>query len=111
VTSPVFHGLPSAAGGAGGVSSYASPIGLDRLVRKEVGLGAIRERTWPMDHIGLAQIAPFMPVDTDDVIFDYIKGGLQDGLSPAAPRTPRQSWRRRTTCCTGRAARPLSTGR
>jgi hypothetical protein len=83
VTSPVFHGLPSAAGGAGGVSSYASPIGLDRLVRKEVGLGAIRERTWPMDHIGLAQIAPFMPVDTDDVIFDYIKGGLQDGLSPA----------------------------
>lgn len=67
---------------AGAGSQYASPIGLDRLVRKEVSLGAIRERTYPQDHIGL-QIAPFMNVDTDDVIFDYIKAGFQDGLSPA----------------------------
>jgi hypothetical protein len=84
VTSPVFSGLAgSAGGGAGGVSGFASPIGLDRLVRKEVGLGAIRERTWPEDHIGLRLIAPFMDVETDDVIFDYIKGGFQDGLGPA----------------------------
>lgn len=56
---------------------------LDRLVRKEVSLGAIRELQPPQNHIGLAQIAPFLDVATDDVIFDYIKGGLQDGLAPA----------------------------
>jgi len=71
------------AAGAGGTSHYASPVGLDRLVRKEVALGAIRERTYPEDHIGLRLVAPFLPVETDDVIFDYIKGGLQDGLGPA----------------------------
>jgi hypothetical protein len=58
----------------------ATPV--DRLVRKEVALGTIRERPFPQDHIGLS-IAPFMDVATDDVIFDYIKGGLQDGLAPA----------------------------
>lgn len=79
MTSP----LAGSAAGAGGTSHYASPIGQDRLVRKEVSLGAIRERTWPEDHIGLRTVAPFMNVETDDVIFDYIKGGLQDGLGPA----------------------------
>lgn len=64
-------------------SQFASPVGLDRLVRKEVALGAVREIQPPQDHIGLAQIAPFLDVESDDVIFDYIKGGLQDGLSPA----------------------------
>jgi hypothetical protein len=58
-------------------------VSLDRLVRKEVSLGAIRERQWPQDHIGLASIAPFLDVATDDVIFDYIKGGYSDGLAPA----------------------------
>ena len=56
---------------------------LDRLVRKEVSLGAIRELPLPEGHIGLTQIAPWLDVATDDVIFDYIKGGLQDGLAPA----------------------------
>src|SRR6478752_1180625 len=56
--------------------------GLDRLVRKETSLGAIREKPVPNDHIGL-QIAPFLDVPTDDVIFEYIKGGLQEGLAPA----------------------------
>jgi len=55
----------------------------NRLVRKEVSLGTIREMLPPSDHIGLAQIAPFLNVDTDDVIFDYIKGGLSEGLAPA----------------------------
>jgi len=55
----------------------------ERLVRKEVSLGSIREMLPPEDHIGLAEIAPFMEVATDDVIFDYIKGGLQEGLAPA----------------------------
>lgn len=58
-------------------------VALDRLVRKEVALGAIRDLQPPQTHIGLAQIAPFMEVATDDVIFEYIKGGLQDGLAPA----------------------------
>lgn len=55
---------------------------IDRLVRKEVALGSIREKQPPMDHIGL-QIAAFKDVETDDVIFEYIKGGLQEGLAPA----------------------------
>lgn len=56
---------------------------LDRLIRKEVSLGAIREKLPPMDHIGLAQIAPFLDVESDDAIFEYIKQGFQDGLAPA----------------------------
>ena len=55
---------------------------LDRLVRKEVALGAIREILPPMGHIGL-KYSPWLDVATDDVIFDYIRGGLQDGLAPA----------------------------
>lgn len=58
-------------------------VALDRLVRKEVSLGAIRERQWPQEHIGLREIAPFQDVATDDVIFDYIKAGYSDGLAPA----------------------------
>lgn len=75
--------LAGSAAGQGTVSHFASPVGLDRLVRKEVSLGAIREKEPPQDHIGLAEIAPFLDVESDDVIFDYIKGGLQDGLAPA----------------------------
>ena len=55
---------------------------IDRLVRKEVALVAIREKKPPETHIGL-QIAPWLDVATDDVIFEYIKGGLQEGLAPA----------------------------
>src|SRR5690606_34113709 len=51
--------------------------------RKEVSLGAIREKLPPQDHIGLTQIAPFLEVESDDVIFDYIGSHLQDGLAPA----------------------------
>jgi hypothetical protein len=55
---------------------------LDRLVRKETSLGAIREKPVDNSFLGL-QLAPFLDVDTDDVIFEYIKGGLQEGLAPA----------------------------
>lgn len=58
-----------------------SPIGADRLVRKEVALGVIREILPPMNHIGL-QLFPWMEVASDDVIFNYAKG-LTDGLAPA----------------------------
>lgn len=60
----------------------ASPGGQDRLVRKEVSLGSIREKLPPSNYLGL-QIAPFLDVATDDVIFDYIKGNVQEGLAPA----------------------------
>lgn len=56
---------------------------LDRLVRKEVSLGSIREKEPPQEHRGLQLIAPFLDVASDDVIFEYLKGGLQDGLAPA----------------------------
>ena len=75
--------MAGAAGGQGGTSAFASPIGQDRLVRKEVSLGAIRDIQPPQGHIGLSSIAPFLDVESDDVIFDYLKGGLQDGLAPA----------------------------
>lgn len=54
----------------------------DRLVRKEVALGVIREIPPPMNHIGLSQIAPFLDVQSDDVIFSYITPEI-DGLAPA----------------------------
>lgn len=57
-------------------------ISQDRLVRKEVALGTIREIAPPSQHIGLAQVAPFLNVESDDVIFDYAKG-LTDGMAPA----------------------------
>lgn len=54
----------------------------DRLVRKEVALGLVREILPPQTHIGIAAIAPFHNVESDDVIFDYMKGQT-DGLAPA----------------------------
>lgn len=54
----------------------------DRLVRKEVALGVLREFEPPQDHIGLRLIAPFMDVESDDVIFDYVRGETA-GLAPA----------------------------
>lgn len=63
-------------------SSFASPIGQDRLVRKEVALGVIKDIVPPQNHIGLSLIAPFLEVATDDVIFQYAQG-YTDGLVPA----------------------------
>lgn len=58
-------------------------VALDRLVRKEVALGVIREILPPTTHIGLDVIAPFLNVESDDVIFDYAKDLNVDGLAPA----------------------------
>lgn len=58
-----------------------STIGLDRLVRKEVALGVIREFEPPQNHFGLS-IAPFKSVESDDVIFAYTRG-LTAGMAPA----------------------------
>ena len=54
----------------------------DRLVRKEVALGTIREMEPPQSHIGTRVLAPWQEVATDDVIFDYARG-LTDGMAPA----------------------------
>lgn len=53
----------------------------DRLVRKEVALGVIREIVPPQTHIGL-QFAPWLEVETDDVTFQYLNG-YTDGMAPA----------------------------
>lgn len=79
----IDSGMAGSAAGTMRRANFASPIGLDRLIRKEVSLGAIRERPLPQDHIGLAQVAPWLNVGSDDVIFDYLKDGLQEGLAPA----------------------------
>lgn len=59
----------------------ATAVGNDRIIRKEVSLGQIREIEPPATHLGLG-FAPFLEVATDDVIFSYIKGDT-DGLAPA----------------------------
>ena len=55
---------------------------LDRLVRKEVALGVIREYEPPKDHIGLRLLCPWLDVGSDDVIFDYLREPSV-GLAPA----------------------------
>lgn len=59
----------------------ASTIGQDRIVRKETSLGVVREIPPPLNHIA-DQLAPWLPVATDDVIFDYLTVQT-DGLAPA----------------------------
>jgi hypothetical protein len=53
----------------------------DRLVRKEVALGTLRDLEPPKTHIGLS-LCPWLEVASDDVIFDYMKP-LTEGLAPA----------------------------
>lgn len=60
-----------------------APLNQDRLVRKEVALGVLREYEPPQNHIGLSLLAPFREVESDDVIFDYTRGLTQAGLAPA----------------------------
>jgi hypothetical protein len=59
-----------------------APLSQDRLVRKEVALGQVREIPPPMQHIGLTQIAPILSVQSDDVVFQYVTPDV-DGLAPA----------------------------
>jgi hypothetical protein len=58
-------------------------IAQDRLVRKEVALGTIRDQEPPVQQLGTRMLAPFMEVASDDVIFDYAQGLTQEGLAPA----------------------------
>src|SRR5882757_675620 len=67
---------------SGGSGQYASALPQDRLIRRETALGFVRELVPPMDHIGLTEIAPFLDVQTDDVMWSYILGGASF-LAPA----------------------------
>jgi hypothetical protein len=80
---PVAHAAAPVAPAAafGGRVNHASPIGLDRIIRRETMVGIVREIVPPQDHIGL-QLCPWLEVDTDDVIFGYAQG-TADGLIPA----------------------------
>lgn len=82
-TSALEAALAAFTGAGGDLTQFqnASAIGQDRLVRKETSLGAIREIDPPMEHIG-DSIAPWLPVETDDVIFNYLTVQT-DGLAPA----------------------------
>jgi len=76
----------------------------NRIIRKEVALGAIREIPPPTDHIGLAQIAPWLEVQSDDVIFAYLMAAT-DGLAPArAEDSEAELAQKDDTVGTGRAS-------
>lgn len=57
-------------------------VSQDRLIRKEVALGTIRELPVAENHIGLSLIAPWREVQSDDVIFAYAAPDVS-GLAPA----------------------------
>lgn len=56
-------------------------VPLKELLARRTHLGVVRELTPPEEHIGLTEI-PFMEVDSDDVIMDYVRG-TGSGLAPA----------------------------
>lgn len=65
-----------------GTANFATGvIPRDRLVRKEVALGVIREIVPPQDHIGLS-LVPWLEVESDDVTFQYLNG-YTDGMASA----------------------------
>ncbi|MDN5746336.1 MAG: major capsid protein, partial [Nocardioidaceae bacterium] len=72
------------AGNAAGVVSgaFAQHMPQNQIVAQEVNLGLIREIVPPEGHIGLSTIAPWLSVESDDVVFDYVKGS-GSGLAPA----------------------------
>lgn len=85
----------------GGGSQYSAALPpQDRLVRKEVALGQIREIEPPQDHIGLSLIAPWLEVATDDVVFDYVTVST-DGLAPARAEDAESELARKDDYVTG----------
>lgn len=61
--------------------NFSASSSLDQLVRQEQHLGIIRSLTPPEAHTGLS-IAPFLEVDADDVVIDFINS-TGSGLAPA----------------------------
>lgn len=86
--------------GVGGTSNYATNLPpQDRLVRKEVAIGQVREIAPPEDHIGLS-IAPFLDVASDDVVFDYVTADVS-GLAPARAEDSESELARKDDYVTG----------
>lgn len=82
----------------------AQPFAQDRLVRKEVSLGVIRELPVPEAHIGTRLFAPITGVASDDVIFDYVIPDTS-GLAPArAEDAESEMARKDDTVGSGRAS-------
>lgn len=76
----------------------------ERLVRKEVALGVVREIAPPTEHIGTRLLAPFLSVQSDDVIFSYATPEVE-GLAPArAEDAESELAQKDDTVGTGRAA-------
>lgn len=74
----------SMAGNAAAVSPgghFAQGMPQNLIVAREVNLGLVRSLEPPQEHIGL-KYCPWMHVDSDDVVFDYIKGN-STGMAPA----------------------------
>ena len=75
----------------------------DRILRKEVALGTVREIPPPQNHIGLG-LFPFLEVESDDVIFSYVMADT-DGLAPArAEDSESELAQKDSTVGTGRAS-------
>ncbi|AXH46467.1 major capsid protein [Gordonia phage RobinSparkles] len=70
---PMLEGL--------GINQYAAGASLGQLVAQEQHIGLIRELTPPEAHTGLS-IAPWLEVDSDDVVIDFINS-TGSGLAPA----------------------------
>lgn len=78
-------------------------LATDRLVRKEVALGQVREIQAPYNYLADA-LAPFQTVQSDDVIFQYITPEVE-GLAPArAEDAESELARKDDTVGTGRAS-------
>lgn len=79
-------------------------ISQDRLIRKEVSLGVIRETPRPENHVIISQIAPFQPVESDDVIFDYIIPNTDGLVAARAEDAESELVQKDDTVGTGRAS-------
>ena len=84
---PVEMALSGAGAQFGGpmakeTAQFVATVGsLKEIWRQEEHLGLIRELTPPDSHIGL-QFCPWMEVETDDVVFDFVKSSGA-GMAPA----------------------------
>lgn len=77
-------GIPGVAGtgSSAGASQFGYAVEHDRVVRKEVNLGVVREMHPPEDLL-YPTIAPMMEVPTDDFVFDRVKPHFSGGMVPA----------------------------
>jgi hypothetical protein len=111
--------LPSPAGlatpalyatGGGGSQQFATPLPQDRLIRKEVSLGLVREIVPPQNHIVLGTYCSAHGALRLMMSFSSTRRVLLMVFLLLAPRMPSLSFRSVTTRSCRKAARLLSTG-